>query len=192
MAEKGKTRGKFIKEFMKERKQVGAVAPSSKHLCKRMCKYIDFEKVKVIVELGPGTGVVTRELISRMNKDTLLFVLETNETFYLELKEEFKNLPNVQLYNQSAENIIGVLKENNLTEASVDTVVSSLPLTVIPKNIVDKIVINSKKSLKENGQYIQFQYSLNAKKLLKKTFKNVKINFVPINVPPAFVYVCNK
>ena len=192
MADKSNTRGKFIKEFMKEKKQVGAVAPSSKQLCNKMCKPIDFVKAEVIVELGPGTGVVTRELVSRMNPDTRLLVLETNKTFYESLKEEFKDNKNIHLYNRSAEDIIDVLKENELNEESVDAVVSSLPLTVIPNEIVNKIVINSKKSLKVKGQYIQFQYSLNAKKLLKRVFKEVKISFTPINMPPAFIYTCKK
>ena len=48
-----------------------------------------------------------------------------------------------------------------------------------------------KKNLKNTGIFIQFQYSLGLHKLLNKIFNNrVKISFVSLNIPPAFVYVC--
>ena len=42
----------------------------------------------------------------------------------------------------------------------------------------------------KDGVYVQFQYSLNAHKLLKKKFNKVTLDFTPINMPPAFVYRC--
>ena len=50
----------FLGEFIKERKTVGAIAPSSKFLMKKMIAPIDFQKADVIVELGPGNGVFTK------------------------------------------------------------------------------------------------------------------------------------
>lgn len=182
----------FLKEFLKERKEVGSVTPSSKYLCRKICKPINFEVSDVIVELGPGTGVVTREIVRRMKPGTTLLIFETNEEFYETLKDEFADKENIYLFNTSAENILTELNNLGYNEKSVSAVVSSLPLTVIPKEIVNAIVSNSIKSLKSEGLYIQFQYSLNALKLLKKKFSEVKINFTPMNVPPAFVYTCKK
>lgn len=182
----------FLKEFLKERKEVGSVTPSSKFLCRKICKPINFDHADVIVELGPGTGVVTREIISNMKSTTQLLVFETNEEFYDTLNEEFADNENIHLFNTSAENVLIELKNLGFKENSVSAVVSSLPLTVIPNEIVNAIVSNSIKSLEDNGLFIQFQYSLNALKLLKKKFSEVKVNFTPMNVPPAFVYTCNK
>ena len=53
----------FIAHFLKERKMVGAMAPSSKFLAKKMLARIAFDQAKVIVELGPGTGVFTQRII---------------------------------------------------------------------------------------------------------------------------------
>jgi phosphatidylethanolamine/phosphatidyl-N-methylethanolamine N-methyltransferase len=47
----------FIKQFWAEKKMVGSMTPSSRFLTQKMLKNIDFKKVKLIVELGPGTGV---------------------------------------------------------------------------------------------------------------------------------------
>jgi len=47
-------------------------------------------------------------------------------------------------------------------------------------------------SLKPGGLFIAFQYSQQMKKLLGEHFSIEKIEFVPLNIPPAFVYVCRK
>lgn len=180
----------FLKEFFKEKKTVGAVSPSSKHLGKKMLQNINFESCKVIIELGPGTGVFTRMLTSKMTEDCKLIIFELHDAFYSKLSKEFANDNRVVIINDSAENIGKHLKEHELNE--VDIVLSSLPLTNFNKRLVNTILKQSHQYLKQSGLYIQFQYSLNAQKYLKKIFKQVRISFTPRNIPPAFVYTCTK
>ena len=66
----------FLGEFIKERKIVGAIAPSSKFLMKKMIAPIDFQKADVIVELGPGNGVFTKSILERMKQTSKLFSFE--------------------------------------------------------------------------------------------------------------------
>lgn len=177
----------FIKEFFNNKSEVGAVAPSSKFLAKKMLGGIDFNNTKCIVEFGPGTGVFTRKAIEKMSNDCFLLVFETNEAFYIKLKQEI-NDPRVLVLNDSAEKIGEILKEQNQPKA--DVILSSLPLTVFPKELKESILSASLDALKKDGIYVQFQYSLNALKLLKGKFNSVKLAFTPINMPPAFVYRC--
>jgi phosphatidylethanolamine/phosphatidyl-N-methylethanolamine N-methyltransferase len=179
----------FIKQFFKEKKTVGAVSPSSRYLLKKMLKNIDFENSKVIVEFGPGTGVFTKELLKQKNEDCILIVIELNDVFYEQIEKEFSGINNVILRKDSAENLDAILEELGLEK--VDTIVSSLPLAVIPKTIVDKILLVSKASLRPNGQFIQFQYSLTSKRKLEKYFDSIKVTFTARNIPPAFVYTCS-
>lgn len=180
----------FLKEFFKEKKTVGAVSPSSKHLGKKMLQNINFDNCNVIIELGPGTGVFTRMLTNKMKGDSKLIIFELHEAFLNKLQKEFANDDRVIIINDSAENIGEHLKEHNLGE--VDAVISSLPLTNFNKRLVHTILKQSHQHLKQSGLYIQFQYSLNAQKHLKKIFREVKISFTPRNIPPAFVYTCMK
>jgi phospholipid N-methyltransferase len=180
---------KFLSTFFTERKQVGAVAPSSKFLVNKMCNKIDFDNAKVIIELGPGTGVFTTEILKRAKKETKLILFELNEDFYDLLVEKFKD-DRITVLKRSAEEVDAVLKEMNIEK--VDAVLSSLPLTVIPDKIKKKIVIKSYNALKPGGVYVQYQYSLNAKKLLEMKFGKLEMGFVGINVPPAFVYLGRK
>lgn len=189
MEKEKKHHRRFLSNFFTERKQVGAVAPSSKFLVRSMCNKINFEECDVILELGPGTGVFTYELLKRAKANTKIILLELNTEFYKILKSKFKD-PRVEILLRSADEIQEVLDERNIEK--VDAILSSLPLTIIPKEIKTKIVESSFSALKENGTYVQYQYSLNAKKLLKSFFGKLDIGFVPVNVPPAFIYTARK
>jgi phosphatidylethanolamine/phosphatidyl-N-methylethanolamine N-methyltransferase len=177
----------FIKQFWQERKMVGAVRPSSRFLTEKMLENISFPDSKVIVELGPGTGVFTRKIVERMSNDATLLVFELNEMFYEQLKKELQD-KRVILINDSAEKIAHYLEINQLKSA--DVVVSSLPLSNFSNELKIKVVKAVYKNLKKQGKFIQYQYSTQAKKLLSTFFKKIEITFTPLNIPPAFVYTC--
>ena len=182
-------KSKFLKTFFKERKQVGAVAPSSRFLVKKMLNKIDFDTADILIELGPGTGVFTKEILKRAKPNTKIFVFELNEDFYNSLKRQFTD-ERLIIVNESAESMQKVLKEYNCNEA--DAIISSLPLTVIPMPIKGRIIHAAHDILKTNGIYVQYQYSLNAKSLLERYFGPLNLKFTLINIPPAFIYVAKK
>lgn len=181
------TKRKFLKQFFKDRQMVGAVAPSSKFLAERMLENIDFASTKLIIELGPGNGVFTDIIIQRMAPDARLLVFELNDEFYKSLSSRISD-PRVEVIHDSAEFIDNHLKDNE----KADCVISSLPLMVFPEDLRRNVVKASYDSLKEKGKYIQFQYSLQSKKLLESTYKTVSVRFTIKNFPPAFVYTCRK
>jgi len=177
----------FLGEFIKERRVVGAISPSSKFLMKKMVAPIDFQKADVIVELGPGNGVFTKGLLERMKQTTKLFSFELNTPFYEHINATIDD-KRLTLINDTAEKIDEYLEQHGV--GKVDYIVSSLPFTVIPKEIKLPILDKCVNQLKEDGMFIQFQYSLNAKKLLGSKFSKIKIDFSALNFPPAFVYKC--
>lgn len=179
---------KFISEVLKSTGTIGALSPSSSFLAKKMLEPIDFSQSQCIVEFGPGTGVFTKKLLENMLPDSKLLAFEINPTFIEEL-EQIKD-SRLVLIKDSAEKIEEYLKENGCSSA--DYIVSSLPFAMIPDDVVHRILTNSDSALSENGRYIQFQYSLNAKKKLERYFSEVNINFTLLNLPPAFIYVCKK
>lgn len=183
------TKRNFLKQFFKDRKMVGAVSPSTRFLGEKMLQNIDFDKVKGLVELGPGTGVFTDVIISRMRKDAKLLVFELNDEFYESLNARIDD-PRVKIIHDSAENIAKYLPEEEQTNQ--DAVISSLPLMVFPAELRQAVVEAGHKALKQNGTYVQFQYSLQSKKFLETFYESVKITFTIKNFPPAFVYTCKK
>lgn len=179
----------FLKQFWQEKKMVGAMSPSSKYLAHKMLKNIDFKKSRVIVELGPGTGVFTKKILEEMSAEAKLLVFELNDTFYEALKQEIQD-PRMVLIHDSAEHIQRYLQQESLLHA--DYVVSSLPLANFPNKLKSNVLNASYDALKNHGKYIQFQYSLNSRKALEDRFQAVHISFTPLNFPPAFVYTCVK
>jgi phospholipid N-methyltransferase len=176
----------FFREFLKERKTVGSITPSSRYLSRRMISCIDFSEAKCIVELGPGTGVITREIVKRLGPDTQLFVFEMNETF-IEKHLQYDD-PRIHIIHDSAEHIGRYLEEEGIEKA--DYIISSLPLTNFPEALKTRILDESVRCLRPGGVYMQYQYMTTALKLLKQKFSKVKLKYAPFNVPPAFVYTC--
>lgn len=179
----------FLKHFWKDKKMVGAMSPSSKYLTAKMLKNVDFKKTKLIVELGPGTGVFTKEILKQMPSDAKLLVFELNDNFFNLLQREIQDARMI-LIHDSAEKIHEYIQKEGFLFA--DYVISSLPLANFPKKLTETILKESYQTLKNQGKYIQFQYSLLSKKNLEAQFQTVQISFTPINFPPAFVYTCVK
>ena len=115
--------------------------------------------------------------------------MELNPELFKDLKAKI-NLPNVHIKEASADKIGEIIKELGFEKA--DIIISSLPLANFSVELRNSILEVVNESLNENGSFIQFQYSLNAYKNLKKLFPVVKLNFTALNFPPAFVYTCSK
>ncbi|MGX6592114.1 class I SAM-dependent methyltransferase [Cetobacterium ceti] len=177
----------FIKEFIKHFKETGAILPSSRFLARKMIDEITFDKKNVIVELGPGTGVFTKEILKRKGKTDILIVIELNELFFNNLKKELpSDDKNIILINGSASNLSDIL--NKLKIKKVDYIISGLPFLNFETNERKIIFDEIKKVL--NGKFILFQYTKKVKKEIEKYFIIEETKKVPFNIPPANVFVC--
>ena len=166
----------------------GTITPSSPILINRLLKPIDFSKAKCIVELGPGNGCFTRELLRRMTDVCVLVCFEVNDEFVDQLNALCD--PRMHVYNACASSIREVLDELNIDE--VDHIVSSLPLALIDDEVVSNILASARENLREGGRFLQYQYSLKNYSDVKPVFSDVKLKFTLRNMPPAFVYECIK
>lgn len=178
----------FFKESVKNLKTVGTITRSSKYLCQGMIKHVDFDNAKVIVELGAGDGVITKHILAAMHPNTKLLAFEVNKAF-CDLIRQIDD-PRLIVVEDSAENIQHYLDQIGAKE--IDYVVSAIPFVSLPDELGYDIISKCRDLLKNGGRFIQVHYSLLAKKLYTKIFGEVDINFVPVNIPPAFVLVCEK
>ncbi|MFF2794191.1 class I SAM-dependent methyltransferase [Lysinibacillus xylanilyticus] len=177
----------FLTEFIKHPKTIGAISPSSKKLAKKMVETISFENAQCIVELGPGTGSFTKELMKRKERSTKLILIENNEIFYGKLREQFEHEPSIIVIYGSAEDLCKYMSALNIEK--IDYVVSGLPFTSLNPAVSSRILRNVKECL-EDGKFITFQYSLVRKSFIQNYFEDITHEKVWINFPPAYVLSC--
>ncbi len=179
----------LLSNFMKNPKEVGAVAPSSKFLTREIVNKIEFKKSNNIVELGPGLGTFTKAILKKAKPDTMLFCFEINKKFCAYLSKNIIDR-RMMVLNAGADKISSNLDEFNIKE--VDYIVSGLPFLNFSDTKKRRIFQEIKISLSDEGKFILYQYTNGLSKLLKSYFGKVDRKFVPLNIPPCFVYTCEK
>ncbi|WP_454054133.1 class I SAM-dependent methyltransferase [Clostridium sp. Marseille-Q7071] len=180
--------GNFIKQYLKYPRTVGAVASSSEKLAYKMVEDVNFLNASCIVEYGPGTGSFTEKILNKKKYSTIFIAIEYNRNFYEILNDKFKNEKNFILINGSAENLKEYLNEYNIDK--VDYIVSGIPFASLSDAIGRKVPSVTKEILKDEGEFITFQYTLFKMKLFKSYFSKIKRRKVFLNLPPAYVLRC--
>lgn len=162
--------------------------PSSPRLIDRLVRPVDFATATRIVELGLGDGCVTREILRRMRPDAVLIGLEMNGRFV----EDCRRIADDRLVLRHAcgTTLPAVLADLGIDQ--IDYVISSLPLTIMNRAVVDRILEVSRSSLREDGMFLQYQYSLHHLTSLMTRYRAVSLGFTLWNLPPAFIYECMK
>ncbi len=179
----------FLKAFLKNPRQVGALNQTSPFVAKEISKSIDFEKARCIVELGAGTGNITKKIVKKMHPKCVLFCFEINPDLAAEIGKKIQD-PRVKIIPESADNLGKYLEESNIDTA--DYIISTIPLATLPYRELKGLLSLSFQYLAAGGKFIQIQYSLFSRKHLKMLYSEIGINFVLLNFPPAFIYVCVK
>lgn len=181
----------FIANWAKSPRLMGAVSPSSRYLSRAMVAQIDLSKNGDIVEIGAGTGAVTKELIKIIPANKKNIVIEFNNKFFNILCHKF---PNINIINDDAQNLTNILEQNQVNE--VNAIVSSLPLLSLPIKVRNKAVAEMVQAIGDNGRIIQFTYGLKSpipKELMElHNLAGECRKSIIINLPPAKVWVYQK
>ena len=180
-----------------------SLVPSSRFLANALTKPIDFQRARTILELGPGTGPVTKALLSRMHPDAKLLAVEINTAFIDHLRAACPD-PRLIAVCGSATDLRGIFAAHNLGHA--DAVVSSLGLTSMDAATRAAILQQIGECLVPGGAMTQFQYihaypghldvqnmrfsSFNELRFLRRFFGSISVSHVLLNFPPALVFTC--
>lgn len=179
-------RAVFLDRFIKSPRYIGSITPSSYYLAQAMVKPVPWGKVHSVAELGAGTGVFTHYINHFKRDDCQAIIFEQDPV----LRQELINLYPELIYHPNAEEILDVVLF--LKCFPVDCILSGLPFANFSPDLRERIITGVVDSLKPGGLFITFQYSLQMKQRLQNSFSKVEISFVPLNIPPAFVYTCHK
>jgi len=166
---------RFARQFLRHPRQLGTFTESGKVLARKMAEAVDGSCR--VIEFGSGTGPVTREILKRLPEHGALTCFEINPDFCRCLKQIRDR--RLRVINDDAQNCRQYVD-------NPDCVVSGLPLTLFGKEAKEQILAIAG----ESQIYIQLQYTPLLSRDIRQYFQEVRLKFVPRNLPPAFVYVC--
>ena len=179
----------FARNFFRNPRMLGSVIPSSRYLVHHLLRDIDWERARVIVELGPGVGTITREVLRRMRADAVLLAFEINDDFVRHLKEHLDD-PRLRVHHRSGVEIGNVLRELRLGKA--DYVIAGIPFSIMSEEDRTAVLRNCHDALAEGGVMLVYQFSARVRADLEKLFGRVRRVFEPRNVLPAHLFECVK
>ena len=175
---------RFLGRLIARPSQVGAVAPSSPGLARAMAAQIDPAWRGPILELGPGTGVVTAALIARGIAPERLTSIEYDPDFAKLIAERF---PGVHVVRGDAYDLTGTLGQS-LREPFA-AIVSSLPLLNETPDRRQKLIETAFRLIAPAAPFVQFSYGLQSPVPPSATVSVIRAARVLFNLPPARVCV---
>jgi phosphatidylethanolamine/phosphatidyl-N-methylethanolamine N-methyltransferase len=126
-AEKFDDELKFFKGWMDKPRAVGSIVPTSSVTARRMASIIDTKSGLPVLEVGPGTGVITKAILSLGVKPSDLYTVEYSHDFVTHLR---RNYPGVNVIEGDGFNLDKTLGDKS--GMVFDSVVSGVPLLNFP------------------------------------------------------------
>lgn len=190
----------FFGQAVKNVRSTAAFTPSSPHLARQMVAPLQKIGAKTVIEFGPGTGVMTRELLKQLGPDARILAFEINPEFVSYLRRRFPD-PRLEVIAAGAETMGEELEKRGIER--VDGVLSSLGLSWMPADLRESIFAGVVPYLHTGSIFTQYQYAhgirrarlgkielFDARLLLREYFGSIRRRLVFANLPPAYVYFC--
>nr|WP_240979583.1 methyltransferase [Streptomyces sp. HNM0574] len=142
----------FLREFARTRRDTGAIAPSSPWLAKALTRYVvpTPGSPRAVLEVGPGTGAVTRHVRAALDPLDSLELVEANPRFAALLERRYATDPQVRLRT-------GQVQQQEL--GTYDTIVCGLPFANFDATTVEQIFRHLLSALRPAGTLSFFAYS---------------------------------
>lgn len=170
----------FLKRFIQNPKQIGAIAPTSLTTARIMAEPIASDAT--VLELGAGTGVITHAVLEHIKHADQLTSVEIDPEL---AKILHQNFPDIKINIEDIE-------ETLQRDIQYDVIISGIPFINMDRDKRTRVFKLIKERLKPNGSFIAFQYRHVVKKELEALFSNIEITYSPRNLPPAIIYFCRK
>lgn len=186
---------RFFASFLRRPWRVGAIAPSSARLARVLLRDKCLDQAETVVELGAGTGAITRVILDRVGPQTNFFALELDRHHVELLRRRHRG---VTVCRRSAEHLGDLLRDYGCDGA--DCVVSGLPWGNMGRELQNRIMGAIRSNLKPGGCFCGFGYlhalwypSTRAfHRRLHTHFPRVRYSTVVWrNLPPALAFSCS-
>jgi ornithine lipid N-methyltransferase len=179
----------FLGKFLRQGTNIASLAPSSPWLSRTTVQNVDWDRARVVVELGAGTGPITRVIAERAHPDCRVIVLERDADFARLLRERFRDRPNFDVIEGDVRDLARMLGDRGIERA--DYVISGLPVPSFPKELQKDLFRVVKQVLSPGGTFNQItEMPWVYWRFYRRFFDDVQFAFQPLNFPPAGAYFC--
>lgn len=180
----------FLQAFLKNPTKVGSIAPSSPELARAMIDGIEPGPENVVVELGVGTGAITKYLQSTVPDDRSYLGIELDGSLVRRLR---KNFPDMEIVRGNAANMRSIHQRTGL--GKVGAIICCLPFVSLPNEVGEEILREVDKFMQEGCTFRTFQYAhgyyfpsaIKLREFMRDRYGRSKRSpLIVKNVPPAY------
>jgi phosphatidylethanolamine/phosphatidyl-N-methylethanolamine N-methyltransferase len=148
----------FFREYLRHFHHTGAIAPSSRWLGAALARYVsEGGGPRRVLEVGPGTGAVTRQIVTRLGERDQFDLVELNPTFVEYLQRRFDAEPHFAGVAQRAR-VINCPVEELPCDQPYDAIISGLPFNNFSVSDVRRILETFAGLLSPGGTLSFFEY----------------------------------
>ena len=180
----------FLQAFLKNPLKVGAIAPSSPDLAAKMLEGITPDENKIILELGVGTGAITKFLQSKLPNNESYLGIELDAELVKALKTTFGDLHIV--CGNACETAL-IHQRSGL--GKVGYIICCLPFVSLPNEIGEKILLQVEAFMQQGCTFRTFQYAhgyympsaIKLREFMRNRYgRSKRSKLVVKNMPPAY------
>jgi phospholipid N-methyltransferase len=180
----------FLQAFLKNPGTVGSITPSSPELAKRMVAGIRPNADNVVMELGVGTGAITKFFQEIVPNDQSYLGIELDRDLVRILKKNYRHL---KIVRGNALDAAEIHAKSGL--GKVGTIICCLPFVSMPNETGEKILLEIDKFMQQGCTFRTFQYAhgyyfpsaIKLREFMRQRYgKSKRSPLIVKNVPPAY------
>lgn len=198
----------FFRQYVRRFETTGAVAPSSRFLARAMTRPLRDcrDRTVRVLEVGPGTGAVTREIVRHIKPGDTFDLVEINEDFAQLMRKRFETEAGYRVVADRATVHVCPLQEFAPQER-YDVIISGLPFNNFPSALVEELVDLCLELLNPGGtlSFFEYMYIRPLRRMVSRSHEKTRLgeierilqsrfqehrfdtDWVFVNVPPAWV-----
>jgi phospholipid N-methyltransferase len=180
----------FLQAFLKNPAKVGAITPSSPELAQKMLKGIEPREDNIILELGVGTGAITKYLQDILPDEKSYLGIELDRSMVRTLR---KNYPDLKIVCGNATDTFSIHQKSGL--GKVGYIICCLPFVSLPNEVGERILLEIDKFMQRGCTLRTFQYAhgyyfpsaIKLREFMRDRYgKAQRSRLIVKNVPPAY------
>ena len=180
----------FLQAFLKNPGKVGSIKPSSPELAKKMIEGIKPDKDHAVLELGVGTGAITKFLREIVLDEESYLGLELDPDLVRLLK---RNFPDMRIVRGDAVEACAIHERSGIGKISY--IICCLPFVSLPTEVGENILFQIEKLMQQGCTFRTFQYAhgyympaaIKLRKFMRDRYgKSKRSSLIVKNVPPAY------